>query len=112
MSFDLKVTIKKKGDVSGPQKKLNVLIEKIEQQKTMLAAWQNAQTGIQHYTRKKLLPLYHELHELWFQQLTQLWNVLHEHEFSKTEIAKLDEKIAQLAKRLKHSQMLNAEQLK
>ncbi|WP_288411202.1 molecular chaperone DnaJ [uncultured Acinetobacter sp.] len=112
MSFDLKVTIKKKGDVSGPQKKLNVLIEKIEQQKTMLAAWQNAQTEIQHYTRKKLLPLYHELHELWFQQLTQLWNVLHQHEFSKTEIAKLDEKIAQLAKRLKHSQMLNAEQLK
>ncbi len=33
MSFDLKVTIKKKRDVSGPQKKLNVLIEKIEQQK-------------------------------------------------------------------------------
>lgn len=112
MSFDLKVTIKKKGDVSGPQKKLNVLIEKIEQQKTILAAWQNAQTEIQHYTRQKLLPLYHELHELWFQQLTQLWNVFHEHEFSKTEIAKLDEKIAQLAKRLKHSQMLNAEQLK
>lgn len=112
MSFDLKVTIKKKGDVSGPQKKLNVLIEKIEQQKTMLATWQNAQTEIQDYTRQKLLPLYHELHELWFQQLTQLWNVLHEHEFSKAEIAKLEEKIAQLAKRLKHSQMLNAEQLK
>ncbi|WP_162937234.1 molecular chaperone DnaJ [Acinetobacter baylyi] len=112
MSFDLKVTIKKKRDVSGPQKKLNVLIEKIEQQKTMLATWQNAQTEIQDYTRQKLLPLYHELHELWFQQLTQLWNVLHEHEFSKAEIAKLDEKIAQLAKRLKHSQMLNAEQLK
>ncbi len=35
MSFDLKVTIKKKGDVSGPQKKLNVLIEKIEQKKTI-----------------------------------------------------------------------------
>lgn len=112
MSFDLKVTIKKKRDVSGPQKKLNVLIEKIEQQKTMLATWQNAQTEIQDYTRQKLLPLYHELHELWFQQLTQLWNVLHEHEFSKAEIAKLDEKIAQLAKRLKHSQMLNAEQFK
>ncbi|WP_171497140.1 molecular chaperone DnaJ [Acinetobacter soli] len=112
MSFDLKVTIKKKGDVSGPQKKLNVLIEKIEQQKKMLAAWQNAQTEIQHYTLQKLLPLYHELHELWFQQLTQLWNVLHQHEFSKAEIAKLDEKIAQLAKHLKHSQMLNAEQLK
>ena len=112
MSFDLKVTIKQKENISGPQKKLNVLIEKIEKQKMMLAVWKNAQTEIQQYTRQKLLPMYQELHELWFQQLIQLWTVLHAHEFSKADIAKLDNKIAQLAKRLKHSQMLNAEQLK
>lgn len=112
MSFGLKVTIKQKRNVSGPHNKLNLLIEKIEQQKTMLATWKNAQTEIQQYIRQKLLPMYHELHGLWFQQLNQLWKILHEYEFSKADIANLDDKIAQLAKRLKHSQMLNAEQLK
>ncbi|RKG31991.1 molecular chaperone DnaJ [Acinetobacter guerrae] len=112
MSFDLKVTIKQKGDVSGPQKKLNRLIDQIEQQKNRFATWQNAQAKIQQHTRQKLMPVYSELHEVLFQQLDQLWTLLQQHEFSKAEIQQLDEKIAQLAQLLKRSNMLKDEQLK
>ena len=112
MSFDLKVSIQKRAEQSPQQKKLNRLIDKIEQQKISLATWQNAQAEIQQHTRQKLLPVYSELHEILFQQLEQLWNMLHSHEFSKANLQQLDEKIAQLAQMLKRSQMLTAEQIK
>ena len=112
MSFDLKVSLKQRAEPSAQQKKLNRLIDKIEQQKVSLATWQNAQAEIQQHTRQKMLPVYSELHEILFQQLDQLWNLLHSHEFSKADMRQLDEKIAQLAHMLKRSKMLKDEQLK
>jgi polysaccharide pyruvyl transferase WcaK-like protein len=110
MSFDIKISRSSKDEPSPQQKKLNRLIDQIEQQKISLAAWQNAQAEIQQHTRQKLMPVYSELHEILFQQLDQLWNC-YKHEFSKADIQQLDEKIAQLARMLKRSQMLNEEQL-
>ena len=112
MSFDLKVSLKQKAELSAQQKKLNRLIDKIEQQKISLATWQNAQAEIQQHTRQKLMPVYSELHEILFQQLDQLWSLLQQHDFSKADMQQLDDKIAQLAQLLKRSKMLRDEQLK
>ncbi|HCU0824064.1 TPA: molecular chaperone DnaJ [Acinetobacter baumannii] len=111
MSFDLKVSLQQRSEPSAQQKKLNRLIDKIEQQKVSLSTWQNAQAEIQQYIRQKLMPVYNDLHTVLFQQLEQLWNMLHSHEFSKADILQLDEKIAQLAHMLKRSKMLSAEQV-
>ena len=110
MTSDLKISVQKKAEFSPQQKKLNSLIDKIEQQKISLVRWKNAQAEIQQHTRQKLLPVYAELHTVLFQQLEQLWNMLHSHEFSKAEIQQLDEKIASLAKILKYSKSLSADQ--
>ncbi|MGN5763795.1 molecular chaperone DnaJ [Acinetobacter calcoaceticus] len=112
MSFDLKVSLKPRVEPSAQQKKLNRLIDQIEQQKISLATWQNAQAEIQQHTRQKLMPVYGELHDILFQQLDQLWMLLQQHEFSKADMQQLDEKIAQLAQMLKRSKMLKDEQLK
>lgn len=111
MSFDLKVSLQQRSEPSAQQKKLNRLIDKIEQQKVSLSTWQNAQAEIQQHIRQKLMPVYGDLHEVLFQQLDQLWNMLHSHEFSKVDMQQLDEKIAQLAQMLKRSKMLSAQQL-
>ncbi|MEB3791710.1 molecular chaperone DnaJ [Acinetobacter sp. IK40] len=111
MSFDLKVSLKPRTEPSAQQKKLNRLIDQIEQQKISLAMWQNAQAEIQQHTRQKLMPVYSELHDILFQQLDQLWTLLQQHEFSKADMQQLDEKIAQLAQMLKPSKMLKDEQL-
>lgn len=111
MSFDLKVSLQQRSEPSAQQKKLNRLIDKIEQQKVSLSTWQNAQAEIQQHIRQKLMPVYGNLHEVLFQQLEQLWNILHSHEFSKADMQQLDEKIAQLAQMLKRSKMLFTEQL-
>ncbi|NUF53580.1 molecular chaperone DnaJ [Acinetobacter seifertii] len=111
MSFDLKVSLQQRSEPSAQQKKLNRLIDKIEQQKVSLSTWQNAQAEIQQHIRQKLMPVYSDLHVVLFQQLEQLWNMLHSHEFSKADMQQLDEKIVQLAQMLKRSKMLSAEQL-
>ncbi|WP_151828309.1 molecular chaperone DnaJ [Acinetobacter oleivorans] len=111
MSFDLKVSLQQRSEPSAQQKKLNRLIDKIEQQKISLSTWQNAQAEIQQHIGQKLMPVYSDLHTVLFQQLEQLWNMLHSHEFSKADMQQLDEKIAQLAQMLKRSKMLSAEQL-
>ena len=111
MSFDIKVSLQPRAEPSAQQKKLNRLIDKIEQQKISLSMWQNAQDEIQQHTRQKLLPIYSELHAVLFQQLQQLWDMLHSHEFSKADMQQLDESIAQLAQMLKRSKMLKDEQL-
>lgn len=111
MSFDLKVSLQQRSEPSAQQKKLNRLIDKIEQQKVSLSTWQNAQAEIQQHIRQKLMPVYSDLHEVLFQQLDQLWNMLHSHEFSKVDMQQLDEKIAQLAQMLKRSKQLSEEQL-
>ena len=110
MSSALKTTAQPEAQLSPQQKKLNRLIERIEQQKQELAAWQNAQADIQNYTRSKLLPVYRELHTVLFTQLDTLWNHLAHDALSKADLVQIDTKIAALAKMLKKSQMLTSEQ--
>lgn len=110
MSFDLKTTQQPDTALSPQQRKLNRLIEKIEQQKLELKQWQQAQEEIQQYTRQTLVPVYHELHSLLFQQLEQLWTHLQKAEFSKAEITQLDVKIQSLVAYLKDSQALSEPQ--
>lgn len=110
MSSALKTTAQPEAQLSPQQKKLNRLIERIEQQKQELAAWKNAQADIQNYTRNKLLPVYSELHTVLFEQLDTLWNHLTSDGFSKADLVQIDTKIAALAKMLKKSQMLTSEQ--
>lgn len=110
MSYDIKMSQLPKVERSPQQKKINRLIERIEQQKQELATWKNAQADIQNYTRSKLFPVYTELHTVLFEQLDTLWNHLANDAFSKADLAQIDTKIAALAKMLKKSQMLNSEQ--
>ena len=112
MSFNLKISLEHRAEQSPQQKKLNRLIERIEQQKQELATWKNAQADIQNYTRSKLLPVYSELHTVLFAQLDTLWNHLASDAFSKADLAQIDTKIAALAKMLKKSQRLTSEQKK
>ncbi|OTG68372.1 molecular chaperone DnaJ [Acinetobacter sp. ANC 4470] len=108
MSFDLKLSVQQDTqNLSPQQKKLNRLIEQIEQQKIQLAAWQKAQAEIQQQARQTLVPIYTELHDILFQQLEQLWNSLQRYEFSKADIAQLDDKIQNLTAILKSSQVLS-----
>jgi hypothetical protein len=100
--FSVKNDGSARGELSPQQKKLNRLIERIEQQKQELAAWKNAQADIQNYTRSKLLPVYSELHTVLFTQLDTLWNHLASDAFSKADLAQIDTKIAALAKMLKN----------
>ena len=110
MSSALKTTAQPEAQLSPQQKKLNRLIERIEQQKQELAAWKNAQADIQNYTRSKLLPVYRELHTVLFTQLDTLWNHLAHDALSKADLVQIDTKIAALAKILKKSQMLTSAQ--
>lgn len=111
MSLDLKTTVQPDAALSPQQKKLNRLIEKIEQQKIELAAWQQAKTKIQQYARQTLVPVYHELQVILFQQLEQLWHSFQSNAFSKADMAQLDDKIQSLAALLKDSQALSEQQL-
>lgn len=111
MSFELKTTNQTQLEPATPDKKLNRLIDEIEQQKLDLAKWQQAQEQIQQQVRLKLLPIYSELHQTLFQQLEQLWDNVQNPEFSKAEQLQLDDKTAQLAKLLRHSKSLNKQQI-
>lgn len=111
MSFDLKTTVQPDAELSPQQKKLNRLIEKIEQQKIDLTAWEKAQNDIQQYARQTLVPVYNELHTVLFQQLEQLWKHLHGGKFSKAEVMLLDEKIQHLAAYLKDSKALSEQEI-
>lgn len=110
MSYDIKMSQLPKVERSPQQKKLNRLIERIEQQKQELAAWKNAQADIQNYTRSKLFPVYAELHTALFMQFDTLWSHLASDAFSKANLVQIDTKIAALAKMLKKSQMLTSAQ--
>ena len=111
MSFDLKLSAQQDTqNLSSQQKKLNRLIEQIEQQKIQLDMWQKAKDEIQQQTRKMLVPIYSELHDILFQQLEQVWNCLQVHEFSKADLTQLDDKIQNLASLLKNSQFLTEQQ--
>lgn len=110
MSYDIKMSQLPKVERSPQQKKLNRLIDQIEQQQQELTTWKNAQADIQNYTRSKLLPVYSELHTVLFAQLDTLWKHLASDAFSKVDLAQIDTKIAALAKLLKKSQMLTSAQ--
>ena len=111
MSFELKINLLPEVVVMSPQhKKLNQLIERIEQQKRELSLWQNAQNEIQSYLHQKLVPIYRDLHSILFEQLEQLWAHLQQH-FSKADLEQMDSKLTQLAKQLSKSSYLNTKQL-
>ena len=111
MSFDLKTTVQPNIELSTPEKKLNRLIDQIEQLKRDLAAWENAKSEIQSYSRKHFMPVYSLLHEVLFNQLQLLWNSLSQYELSKANTDQLEDKIYALAKMLQSSKLLNSDQL-
>ncbi|WP_166170449.1 molecular chaperone DnaJ [Acinetobacter sp. SA01] len=111
MSFDLKTTVQPDIELSPQQRKFNRLIEKIEQQQLELKQWQQAQEQIRQYTRQTLMPVYHELYAVLFQQLEQLWTHLQVAEFSKAALIQLDIKIQSLAAYLKDSSSLSGQQV-
>ena len=110
MLFDLKTMIQPFTALSPQQKKLDHLIDKIEQQKQELQQWQQAEEDLQQYTHKIFMPVYHELHGVLFKQLEQLWKHLQETTFSKAELVVLDEKIQYLANYLKDSQAMSMQE--
>ncbi|RKG34626.1 molecular chaperone DnaJ [Acinetobacter tianfuensis] len=113
MSFDLKISLlpaSAKDGLSAQHKKLNQLIECIEQQKQNLQLWKNAQTDIQSYIQFKLIPIYAQLYLIWFQQLEQLWTHLQQQSFSKADMQSIDYKLYKLAQTLKKSKNLNQPQ--
>ena len=114
MSFDLKISLLPEAatTLSPQHKKLNKLIEQIEQQKVDLALWQNAKSEIQSYIQLKLVPIYRDLHAVYFRQLAQLWQHLQQEDFAKADLAQLDAKLTKLAKQLKISNYLNTAELK
>jgi len=110
MLFDLKTMIQPFTALSPQQKKLDRLIDKIEQQKLELKQWQQAEEDLQQYTHKTFMPVYHELHGVLFKQLEQLWTHLQETDFTKAELVVLDEKIQYLADYLQDSQAMSAQE--
>lgn len=111
MSFDLKTTIQPNIERSTPEKKLNRLIDEIEQQKRLLAAWQQAKDEIRAYSQKALMPAYRELYSTLYEQMQTLWNSLSCYDLSKSDTAQVDSKIQALARLLKDSNMLSQKQL-
>ena len=109
-NFDLKTTAQPNVEVSSQHKKLNRLIESIEQQKRLLAEWQNAKSEIQQYAGQKLIPAYHQLNQVLYQQLEKLWNSLSKYEFSASDLVQMDEKIQYLALSLQSNQTLSEQQ--
>lgn len=112
-TFDLKISLlpETTQTLSLQHKKLNKLIEQIEQQKQDLQLWQNAKSEIQSYIQLKLVPIYRDLHAVYFRQLAQLWQHLQQEDFAKADLAQLDVKLAKLAKQLKKSNYLNTAEL-
>lgn len=111
MSFDLKYTQQPLSELSPQYKKLNRLIEKIEQQKQDLLLWQNAQQDIQSYIYQKLVPIYADLHAIWFEQMQVLWQHLQSPAFSKADTLQIDSKLMKLTQILKKSQNLKTSQM-
>ena len=112
MSFELKVSLLPRVEALSPQhKKLNKLIEQIEQQKLDLDLWQNAKSEIQSYIQLKLVPIYRDLHAVYYRQLAQLWQHIQQEDFAKADLAQLDAKLTKLAKQLKKSNYLNTAEL-
>lgn len=111
MSFELKTTFPTVLEVSPQHKKLNGLIDEIEQQKLLLEAWKQAQHEIRAYSQKALMPAYRNLYATLFDQMQTLWNSLSIYDLNKTDSAKVEEKIQALASLLQGSHLLNQIQI-
>lgn len=111
MSFALKTTPQTILDVSPQHKKLNVLIDQIEQQKRLLLAWQQAQDEIRAYSQKALMPAYRDLYTTLYDQMQTLWNSLNLYRLSKTDTVTIEDKIQALTRLLQGSRMLNQQQM-
>lgn len=111
MSFDLKTTHQTQLEPATPDKKLNRLIDEIEQQKLLLAAWQNAKDEIRAYSQKALMPVYRDLYATLYEQMQTLWNSLNLYRFSKTDTSTVEDKIQALTRLLQGSRMLNQQQV-
>ncbi|WP_122902015.1 molecular chaperone DnaJ [Acinetobacter sp. B51(2017)] len=97
-------------EVSPQHRKLNRLIDEIEQQKALLAAWQQAQDQIRAYSQKAIMPAYRDLYTTLYEQMQTLWNSLTLYRLSKTDTATVEDKIQALARLLQGSRMLNQQQ--
>ena len=111
MSYDLKISAQAQKPLSSQQQKLNRLIEQIEKQKHALEIWTLAQDEIRQYSQNKLIPVYRDLHLVWFEQMQILWLMLQQDTCSKAEILHIDGQIIHLATQLKSSNMLSDSQL-
>lgn len=111
MSFALKTTPQTILDVSPQHKKLNRLIDQIEQQKRLLLAWQQAQDEIRAYSQKALMPAYRELYTTLYEQMQTLWHSLNLYRLSKTNTVTIEDKIQALAGLLQGSQLLTQQQM-
>lgn len=111
MSFDLKITKQSEVEFSPQQKKLNRLIENIEQKKRDFLLWQQAKEQIQQASQKHFMPVYRELYVVLFEQMQQLWQALTGFDLNKSAMPKIDEKIYALARLLKASKLLDSQQL-
>ncbi len=98
-------------EVSPQHRKLNRLIDEIEQQKALLAAWQQAQDEIRAYSQKALMPSYRDLYTTLYEQMQTLWNSLTLYHFSKTDTATVEDKLQALARLLQGSRMLTQQQI-
>lgn len=95
--------------ISPQQKKFQRLSQKIVQQKAHLAEWLLAQKTIQARAQAELLPAYQQLRQIIFEQIEQLLKQKKQ-KMTKTQLAKLDAKIEQLALQLLHSQQMSEQQ--
>ncbi|MCO8044621.1 molecular chaperone DnaJ [Acinetobacter bohemicus] len=111
MSFELKTTPHAVLDASPQHRKLNVLIDQIEQQKRLLLAWQTAKDEIRVYSQKALMPAYRELYSTLYEQMQILWNSLSYCDLSKSDRAVVEDKIQTLARLLQGSHLLSQKQL-
>ena len=96
--------------VAAEQVKLNGLIEKIEQQKQALAAWENAKADIGQYSQMHVMPIYRALYQLYFQQMQQLWQSLNRYDFNLTARTSLEDKIQHLVMMLNRTKWLDEQQ--
>ncbi|MDM1485705.1 molecular chaperone DnaJ [Acinetobacter towneri] len=111
MTFALSATPQTVLEVTPQHKKLNVLLEQIEQQKRLLLAWQNTKDEIRAYSQKALMPAYRELYSTLYEQMQTLWNSLSHYHLSKSDTATVEDKIQALTCLLQGSHLLTPKQV-
>ena len=111
MSFLLQTTASTALNLAPQHQKLNRLIDEIEQQKQLLATWQQAQHDIRTYTQKALMPAYRELYTTLYAQMQMLWQSLTMYRLSKTDTLIIEDKIQNLACLLHGSHLLSQTEL-